>query len=312
MSGGQKHGPDIITVLGPTASGKTALAVRVARAVDGEIISADSRQVYIGMDVGTGKDLADYRIDGRNIPYHLIDIIPPEENFSVFDFQQRFHRVSQDIRERGMVPIMAGGTGLYLDAVLRGYRMLSVPENPALRCELDAHSMEELKKRLLELNPRPHNTTDFNSRETATRAIEILEHQRRHSEDGYFTPPPVRSLNFGICWERGALRERIRRRLRDRLQSGMIEEAQRLHKAGLSWERFAYFGLEYKYLALHLQGRMSLREMEEELGRQIGRFAKRQETWFRRMEKQGVKIHWVAPGNHEEVLRVIASSLNHE
>jgi tRNA dimethylallyltransferase len=275
-------------ILGPTASGKTKVGVQVANALNGEIISADSRQVYRGMDIGTGKDLQEY----GSIPYHLIDIVDPGYDFNVFKFQRRFVEAFAAIQARGRLPILVGGTGMYLDAALRGYRLLEVPENPGLRMELAPLSLENLADRLKGANPRLHNTTDLLDRERLTRAIEIAEF------NGVRNPnlPPLPELTpivFGIKLEKKILRQRITQRLRDRLNHGMIEEVERLHQAGVLFETLEFYGLEYRFVAQYLKGELNRNDMFQKLNSAIHHFAKRQETWFRRMERQGVAIHWV-------------------
>ncbi|GFO56306.1 tRNA dimethylallyltransferase 2 [Geomonas sp. Red276] len=272
-------------MLGPTASGKTRLAVELAERLNGEIISADSRQVFSGMDLGTGKDLHEY----RDVPYHLIDILPAGEEFNLFRFQSHFLDAFHDISNRGRLPILAGGTGMYLDCVLRGYRLIEVPENPALRAELAGMSMEEMAERLRLANPNLHNTTDLTERERLIRAIEIAEHPVEVDESW----PDIRPLVLGIRWERARIRERITARLKERLESGMIEEVQRLVDEGASWERLDYYGLEYRYVARYLKGELSRNDMFQKLNAAIHDFAKKQENWFKRMEKHGIAIHWV-------------------
>ncbi|MFA5516098.1 MAG: tRNA (adenosine(37)-N6)-dimethylallyltransferase MiaA [Desulfuromonadales bacterium] len=280
--------PNLIVVLGPTASGKTRLGVALAERLNGEIVSADSRQVFRGLDIGTGKDLIEYGAT----PYHLIDILDSGASFSVFDFQHRFFEVFVDIHQRRRLPVLVGGTGLYLDAVLRGYRMVEVPENPELRRELAAASDEQLRARLLALRPQVHNTTDLFERERLLRAIEIAEGERAATGD--MPPLPIlRPMVFGMRWERGELRRRITERLHERLRQGMIEEVAALHAAGVSWETLEFYGLEYRFLARHLQGQLNRNDMVQKLNSAIHDFAKRQETWFRRMERQGTAIHWL-------------------
>ncbi len=277
---------NLLVILGPTASGKTHLGVAAARALNGEIISADSRQVFRGMDIGTGKDLAEY----GDIPYHLIDIVDAGCEFSVFDFQERFVTAFEDIRIRGRLPVLVGGTGLYLDAALRGYRLVKVPENPALRAELAGMNLPDLQQRLLRLRPDQHNITDLADRRRLERAIEIAEGE----EDAEPLPlPPIEPLVFGVLWDRNVLRRRITERLRQRLAEGLIEEVAALHQTGISYETLDYYGLEYRFVAQHLQGRLNRNDMFQKLNSAIHQFAKRQETWFRRMERQGVAIHWL-------------------
>jgi tRNA dimethylallyltransferase len=290
---------DLLVILGPTASGKTKLGVQLACFLDGEIISADSRQVYRGMDIGTGKDLADY----GDVPYHLIDIIDPGGEFNVFKFQGLFLEAFARIRERGRAPLLVGGTGMYLDAVLKGYRLVEVPENTLLRAELDGMTMERLALRLKTANPRQHNTTDLLDRDRLTRAIEIAEYQ---SESPLPPFPDFKSLVFGVRWKRDVLRRRITERLKERLDYGLIEEVERLHRNGLPFETLEFYGLEYRFAARYLRGELNRNDMFQQLNSAIHDFAKRQETWFRRMERQGTMIHWVEGGGEplEEVLRL--------
>jgi tRNA dimethylallyltransferase len=293
---------NLLVILGPTASGKTRLAVGAARALGGEIVSADSRQVYRGMDLGTGKDLAEY----EEVPYHLIDIVDPGYEFSVFEFQRRFFEAFADIRERGRLPILVGGTGLYLDAVLKGYRLVEVPENPELRRELAELDQDALAARLLELRPDLHNSTDLLDRQRLVRAIEIAEGEEAAGA-GLPPLPSLRPLVFGIRWERQTLRRRITARLKERLEQGLIEEVARLHEEGVPWATLEYYGLEYRFVARHLQGELNRNDMFQKLNSAIHDFAKRQETWFRRMERQGTKIHWLEGAGEPlgEMLRVV-------
>ena len=279
--------PDLIVVLGPTASGKTALGVGLARALGGEILSADSRQVFRGMDLGTGKDLAEYGA----VPHHLIDICDPGTPFSVFDFQQRAYTVLELVRQRGRMPLLVGGTGMYLDAVLRGYRLLPVPDNPALRAELAPLSDAALQQRLQALRPQLHNSTDLRDRDRLLRAIEIAAGER----DAPPPPPapPIHPLILGIAFDADSLRQRIAQRLEARLQQGLIAEVERLRAAGVSDAWLDSCGLEYRWILRHLHGECSLDALRQGLARDIGQFAKRQRTWFRRMEKQGSVIHWL-------------------
>lgn len=277
---------DLLVILGPTASGKTQLGVGIARLLSGEIISADSRQVYRGMDIGTGKDLAEY----GNIPYHLIDVVSPGEEFNVFQFQRRFLDAAADIRARGRLPILVGGTGMYLDAVLRGYRLSEVPENPILRAELSPLSSELLAERLKQTTSRLHNTTDLLDRERLVRAIEIAAYEQSHQPEPL---PEFRPLLFGVRWDRDILRQRITDRLKERLSHGMIAEVERLHAEGVPWEKLEFYGLEYRYVAKHLKGELTANDMFQKLNSAIHDFAKRQETWFRRMERNGAVIRWL-------------------
>jgi tRNA dimethylallyltransferase len=277
---------DLLVVLGPTASGKTRLGVQLAKALGGEVISADSRQVYRGMDIGTGKDLAEYGY----IPHHLIDIVNPGDEFSLFQFQRLFFEVFAFVRARGNLPVMVGGTGMYLQSVLQGCRLVETPQNPYLRRELADLSMAALAERLKGSAARLHNTTDLLERERLVRAIEIAEYERGHKPEPV---PEMRPLILGIRWEREALRLRITSRLRERLAHGMIEEVERLHCEGLPWETLEFYGLEYRFIARHLKGKLNRNDMFQKLGSAIHDFAKRQETWFRRMERSGIVIHWL-------------------
>ncbi len=279
---------NLVTVLGPTASGKTRLAVSLARELSGEIISADSRQVFRRMDIGTGKDLHEY----GSVPYHLIDVLEPGQECSVFTFQRLFLQAFQEISARGQLPVLCGGTGLYLDAALRGYRMVEVPENPRLRTELANKSDTELAAILLQLVPDQHNRTDLADRNRTIRAIEIASYQPDEQEEQ--EPfPAIQSLVLGIRWDRAELRRRITQRLRQRLEAGMLDEIQQLHASGVAWERLDYYGLEYRYGGMFLRGELNRNDLFQKLNAAIHEFAKRQETWFRRMEKNGVVIHWL-------------------
>jgi tRNA dimethylallyltransferase len=280
---------NLIVVLGPTASGKTALGVALAERLEGEIISADSRQVFRGMDIGTGKDLPDY----GEIPYHLIDLLDSGQEFSVFAFQHHAYLAIEEIRSRKKLPIVVGGTGLYLDALLKGYRMVEAPVNHPLRSTLANLDMAALRLRLSALRPEQHNRTDLDDRERLLRAIEIAEAERAGGD--LPDPPDIRPLVFGIRWPRELLRKRIRLRLRQRLEQGMIAEVETLLAQGVSHAALDYYGLEYRFVSNYLQGNVSLNDMEQKLYSAICQFAKRQETWFRRMERQGTSIIWL-PG----------------
>ena len=290
----------LITILGPTASGKTPLAAALACETGGEIISADSRQVYRRMDLGTGKDLADYRVvvDGSpvDIPYHLIDICEPGTKYNLFQYQQDFYDAYQQILERGRQPILCGGTGLYIEAVLKGYHLSPVPQNPELRARLENKSLEELTSLLEELKRRSgsvmHNVTDVDSCQRAIRAIEIetynLEHPMSLRE-----LPAIPSLIIGVSIDRELRREKITRRLKARLDEGMVDEVRSLLASGIAAEDLIYYGLEYKYLTEYVIGRFSYDEMFRQLEIAIHQFAKRQMTWFRGMERRGFTIHWI-------------------
>ena len=283
---------DLITILGPTASGKTPFAAALAARLGSEIISADSRQVYRGMDLGTGKDLADYTVDGQRVPYHLIDIAEPGYKYNVFEYQRDFLSAYKDITSRGIdLPILCGGTGLYLEAVLKGYRLIPVPENPELRARLANKSLEELTE-ILSHYKTLHNTTDVDTAKRAIRAIEIEEYYLRTpvSEREF---PHLKSLIIGVDIDREARREKITRRLRQRLDEGMVDEVRNLIQSGIAPEDLIYYGLEYKYLTLYVTGKLTYNEMFTQLETAIHQFAKRQMTWFRGMERRGFTIHWV-------------------
>ena len=282
---------DMITVLGPTASGKTRLAVALADRLDGEILSADSRQVYRGMDIGTGKDLGDYILDGRAIPYHLIDIADAGTKYNVYEFQGDFKKAYTDIVARKKFPVMCGGTGLYLESVLKGYRLIPVPENPELRRKLEGKSLKELT-RILEGYKTLHNTTDVDTAKRAIRAIEIEECYRNTPvEADEF--PHIDSLVIGVDIDRELRRQRISRRLEQRLDEGMVDEVRHLLESGIPPEDLIYYGLEYKYVTLYLTGQLPYKYMQQELEVAIHQFAKRQMTWFRGMERRGTHIEWV-------------------
>ncbi len=282
---------DIITILGPTASGKTSLATRLARRMgNAEIISADSRQVYRGMDIGTGKDLAEYTVDNVSIPYHLIDIAEAGEKYNLFQFQQDFWTAYNDIRKRGKVPILCGGTGLYIESVLKSYKMVPVPENPQLRHKLEGCTLEELT-RLLATYKTLHNTTDVDTTKRAVRAIEIQQYYLDNNvEERDF--PSLRSMTVGVSIDREARRQKITRRLHDRMGEGMLQEVERLLRQ-VPAEDLMYYGLEYKYLTMCCLGQLTQDEMLRQLEIAIHQFAKRQMTWFRGMERRGIPIHWM-------------------
>lgn len=288
----RKEKYDILAVVGPTACGKTSLAVDLALSIDGaEIISADSRQVYRGMDIGTGKDIAEYTRDGLTVPSHLIDIVDAGEKYNLFEFQRDFLVAYEDIKARGSFPIMCGGSGLYVESVLKGYRLLPVPENPVLRAELEEKSLEELTA-ILATYKQLHNNTDTDSKKRAIRAIEIEEYYLSCPvEERSF--PRLNALVVGMSVDREIRRERISRRLRERLEQGMVDEVRGLLDSGVTSEQLVYYGLEYKFLTLYLTGAMEYDEMVRALEIAIHQFAKRQMTWFRGMEKRGVPIRWV-------------------
>ncbi len=278
----------LICILGPTATGKTRLAARVAATANGEVVSADSRQVYREMDVGTGKDLEDYEVDGRRVPFHLIDVVECGYEYNVFEYKRDCVAAIRSIRSRGRLPVLCGGTGLYLSAVLQDYALLSAPPDPVRRAELTATPTDRLIVELRSHGPL-HNTSDVRDRERLIRAIEIAE------ADPESRAPSIAldSRVFGLRWERDELRERITRRLADRLEHGLIEEVQALLDHGLTHDQLMFYGLEYRYVTEHLQGKATRGQMFHSLGAAIHQFAKRQDTWFRRMERQGVEIRWL-------------------
>ena len=287
----------IITIVGPTACGKTRLAVDVALSYDSEVISADSRQFYRGMTLGTGKDLEDYIVRDetgnivKEVPYHLIDIREPGYKYSIYEYQSDFHRVLNDMRSRGKLPILCGGSGLYVESVLKGYEMHEVPENPELRKSLEGKSLAELEE-ILKTYKTLHNTTDTDTTKRAIREIEIRDYYKNHAQQltGY---PAVPSLVVGINIDRDLRRERITKRLKERLEAGMLDEIRDLLAAGISPDDLIYYGLEYKFLTLHVIGELSYKDMFDQLEIAIHQFAKRQMTWFRGMERRGTKINWV-------------------
>ena len=293
----------MITILGPTACGKTTFAAHLAAKLDAEIISADSRQIYRGMDLGTGKDLEDYCVDGKQIPYHLIDIANPGEKYNVYQFQRDFIIAYRNIIQRGKLPILCGGTGLYIESVLRNYRMSEVPQNPELRAQLEGKSLDELTT-ILRSYKKLHNTTDVDTAQRAIRAIEIEEYYHSHpeEEDNSTTIPSAHqtlneiqqnNLVIGLSIDRDLRRQRISQRLQQRLDNGMLDEIRHLLSIGVKSEDLIYYGLEYKYLTLHVIGQLSYQEMFSQLEIAIHQFAKRQMTWFRGMERRGITIHWI-------------------
>ena len=280
----------IITILGPTAVGKTKFASQLALKFNGEIISADSRQVYIGMDIGTGKDLEDYIIDGINIPYHLINIINPQYEFSLFQFQDFFHAALKKIKQNKHLPFLVGGTALYLNSILQNYNLVKVNFEDKKYKLLNNQDIEELKKILYKLNPKLHNKTDLLDRERLIKAIIINNSQKNENK---IIKENIMSLNIGIIEDREKLKQRIKDRLMKRLKEGMIDETKKLLDSGLSHEKLRYFGLEYKFLSLYLSGELNYNDMYQKLASAIIQFSKRQMTWFRKMEREGVLINWV-------------------
>lgn len=282
---------ELITIIGPTASGKTAFAAALAARLDTEIISGDSRQVYRSMDIGTGKDLADYVVDGKQIPYHLIDICNPGDKYNVFEYQHDFHKAFEEIRKKGKLPILCGGTGMYIESVLRGFKLLDVPQNPALRESLKGKSLAELEQILASYKVL-HNKTDVDSAQRAIRAIEIEEFYKTEAPDKR-EYAPINSLIIGVDIDRELRREKISRRLRARLDEGMVDEVRAILSTGVKPEDLIYYGLEYKFLTLYIIGQLTYDEMISQLEIAIHQFAKRQMTWFRGMERRGLHIHWL-------------------
>lgn len=282
---------DLLVITGPTASGKTSLAVAVALELGSEIISADSRQVYRGMDIGTGKDLDDYMPDGTKIPCHLMDIADPGYKYNVFEYQRDFLKVYKDLKSRDIFPIVCGGSGMYADSIISGYRMFEVPPDSGLRTKLEKKSMEELKE-ILSTYRDLHNTTDIDTKKRVIRAIEIeyFSKNRNVNDNGF---PKINSLVVGVSVDREIRRKRISERLVKRLESGMIDEVRSLIEKGIRHETLIYYGLEYKYITLFLMGNITRAEMIHDLEIAIHQFAKRQMTWFRGMERRGIKINWI-------------------
>ena len=291
----------LITILGPTACGKTSLAVALAYSLhmegqEAEILSGDSRQVYRGMTIGTGKDLGDYTVEGYNVPYHLIDICEPGTKYNLFQYQQDFHKAYNEVRGRGALPILCGGTGLYIESVLKGYQLSPVPQNQPLRDKLEGRSLEELTTMLRQLKRQTgsnmHNTTDVDTAQRAIRAIEIETYNLEHPTE-LRTLPAIPSIIIGVNIDRELRREKITQRLRQRLDEGMVDEIRSLLKSGISAEDLMYYGLEYKFITEFVIGQTTYEEMFRQLEIAIHQFAKRQMTWFRGMERRGFTIHWV-------------------
>jgi tRNA dimethylallyltransferase len=287
---------EMITILGPTACGKTQLAVALAAEIGGEIISGDSRQVYRDMDIGTGKDLCEYTFNGKEIPYHLINICEPGTKYNLFEYQRDFHKAFEDISSKGHIPILCGGTGLYIESVLKGYSLSPVPQNEQLRKRLEGIPLHELTRMLEDLKQRNksnmHNVSDVDTPQRAIRAIEIEEYNL-HNPMPERQMPPIDSLIFGIDIPRDARRKRITERLKQRLENGMIDEIKNLLAKGIPAENLIYYGLEYKYVTEYITGHLTYEKMFSELEIAIHQFAKRQMTWFRGMERRNIKINWI-------------------
>ena len=306
MSSSAEKKYNCIIILGPTAVGKTAIGVALARAFNGEIISADSRQTYRHLDIGSGKDLADYAAseDGPAVPYHLIDITELPAEYNVYNYQQDFYKAFKDITERGRLPVVVGGTGMYIDAIVRDYQLVILPENKKLHEELEATPLEVLAERLIKLQPDLHTKCDLLEKDRVIKALEIIEAKKQGLDSTSVQRPDIRPFIIGTTLPRPQLWENISIRLRERLDSGMIEEVQSIHDSGISWERLEKLGLEYRFCSQFLQGQIASKEdLYEGLFVAIRQFAKRQETWFRMMEKKGVEIHWLDAGSKEERIK---------
>jgi tRNA dimethylallyltransferase len=301
LAGPDDH--DLLVVLGPTACGKTRLGVALARALGGEIVSADSRQVYRGLDIGTGKDLAEYGSGAERVAHHLIDVVAPDEQYSLYHFQRACYAVFESLWARGRLPLLVGGSGLYIEAVIEGYALVAAPPDPALRAELKALDFDQLVERLRASRPQLHNTTDLTDRRKLERAIEIAERAQQ-------TPPPprpqLRPLLLGTAFARETIYARIGQRLAQRLDEGLIEEVERLRAEGLSWQRLDELGLEYQHVAAYLRGHYASREaLHAGLWQAIRHFARRQLSWFRRMERRGWSIHWIPEADPQAALEVL-------
>ncbi|MCX6169731.1 MAG: tRNA (adenosine(37)-N6)-dimethylallyltransferase MiaA [Ignavibacteriales bacterium] len=295
---------NLITILGPTAVGKTFLGASLADYFGGEIISADSRQVYKGMDIGTGKDLSDYIINGKTVPYHLVDVIEPEDEFNLFLFNKQFYQIFNEITSRMKIPFLVGGTGLYLHSILKNYSLNKVEFDDERYSEMSDLSIEQLTTILKNLSPSLHNTTDLLIKDRVIRAIMIAESETNNK----IKSPEINSLIIGVRLEREEIKKRITARLKRRLENGMIEEVKRLIDAGLSFDRLDLFGLEYKFLGRYLKGELNYNDMFQKLNSAIHSFAKRQMTWFRKMEREGVKINWIDGPDYEAAKQIISQN----
>ena len=293
---------NLITILGPTAVGKTRLAARLAHKFNGEIISADSRQVYKGMDIGTGKDLSDYTVEGKTVSYHLIDVVNPSEEYNLFLFKQNFQKIFNEIISRRNIPFLVGGTGLYLRSILKDYKLSEADFNSSRFQELNGLDENELSKMLKEINPNLHNTTDLLVKERIIKAIIISEN---NSVDSVPEKNKISSLVIGVNLDRDKVKKRITDRLKHRLQDGMIDEVKNLLREGITYERLELFGLEYKFIAKHLKGELNYNDMYQKLNSAIHSFAKRQMTWFRKMEKEGIVINWIDGPDYNAAEQII-------
>jgi tRNA dimethylallyltransferase len=296
---------NLVTILGPTAVGKTRLAALLANEFDGEIISADSRQVYTGMDIGTGKDLADYIVDGKKIKYHLIDIVNPKDEYNLFTFQRNFFAAFQKIRAGSKIPFLVGGTGMYLHAVLKNYELNKAEFDESRFNQLQELDIEEMREILKKNNPALHNTTDLLIKERIIRAIMVAETKSQPE----INKVPINSLVLGVRMERSEVKKRITERLQKRLQNGMVEEVKHLIAQGISFERLELFGLEYKFIGMYIKGEISYDDMFQKLNIAIHQFAKRQMTWYRKMEKEGIDIHWLEGADYNAARQVVAENI---
>jgi tRNA dimethylallyltransferase len=296
---------NLITILGPTATGKTRLAAKLAKDFNGEIISADSRQVYRDMNIGTGKDLEDYTVDELHIPYHMIDIVDPTEEFDVYKFNQLFYEIHKDIIDNNKMPFLVGGTGLYLGSILKSYTFPIADFSKDNLSQFDNYSTKELKSNLLELNPKLHNTTDLLDRTRVIKAIIVGRSQHKKSIE----QSKISSLVIGIKLPRSEIKKRITARLKIRIKNGMIDEVEKLLKKGIGYEKLDFFGLEYKYVGLYLKKELDYNDMFQKLNNAIHKFAKKQMTWFRKMEKEGIKIIWIDGPNYEEAKEIIKQNI---
>ncbi len=292
---------NLITILGPTATGKTKLAAKLSERFNGEIISADSRQVYRGMDIGTGKDFEDYIVNGHEIPFHLIDVIDPSEEFDLYKFNELFYKNFNEIKEKNKIPFLVGGTGLYISSVIQSYKLSKAEFSRDKINSLNKFPVEELRKKFLSLNPALHNTTDLLDKERLIKAIIVGESSNKKIAE----IPEINSLVIGITLPSSEIKKRITERLRKRLQSGMVEEVEKLLQSGISREKLNFFGLEYKYASLYLAKELNYNDMFQKLNSAIHNFAKRQMTWFRKMEKEGVKINWINGPDFESAKNLI-------
>ena len=304
-----------VIVLGPTAVGKTAIGVNVAHHFNGEILSADSRQTYRHLDIGSGKDLDEYVVDGEAVPYHLIDIIDLPSEYNVYNYQQDFYKAFKDVTSRNRLPVVVGGTGMYLDAIVRDYQLVILPENKELHEKLLATPLEELAERLIKEQPELHTKCDLLEKDRVIKALEIIEAKKNGTDSTSIDRPDIKPFIIGTTLPRPKMWENILIRLKERVDEGMLDEVQGIHDSGVSWERLDKLGLEYRYCSLFLQGKIeSKEELINQLFIAIRQFAKRQETWFRMMEKKGVEINWLKPGTKEErikeAIRLIEENLS--